>query len=365
MPPMPHRAFVSVNLDAILHNVETIVAHTGRPVIAVVKADAYGHGLKRVSRHISGRVRMLAVATIEEAMEVESGRVLVFQPLFSPEEVEEAAVRGFAFNLSSFEQLEVIKKVGRRVRVHVEVDTGMGRTGIWYGEFHRLYREALALAEEGLLEVEGVFTHFSSADILEDDFTGIQAERFEGALRRAGVDNVLIHAANTSATLRYPSVYYDAVRVGIGIYGVVPSGFLRDRLDLKPAMSFRARVVQKRILRKWEGTGYGRTFIADEDMEVAVVGVGYADGYPWEGSNLLRVYAGGRYRRVLGRVSMDLIVVEGDGLRVGDEVELWGEHVRVEDVASTIGKIPYDLLVGVGRRVERIYTYSESMYRST
>ncbi len=356
---------MSINLDAVLHNVRTIVAHTGRPLIAVVKADAYGHGLGMVSRHISGSVLMLAVATLEEAMEVESGRVLIFQPLFSPDEVEESSIRGFAFNLSSFEQLDVIRKLGRKVRVHIEVDTGMGRTGVWYEEFPRLYRETRALSEEGLLEVEGVFTHFSSADVLEDDFTGVQAERFENALRRAGVEGVLIHAANTSATLRYPSVYYDAVRVGIGMYGVVPSGFLRNRLDLRPAMSFRTRVVQKRILRKGEGTGYGRTFVADRDMEVAVVGVGYADGYPWEGSNLLQVYAGGRYRRVLGRVSMDLMVVEGDGLRVGDEVELWGEHVRVEDVSSAIGKIPYDLLVGVGRRVERIYTYSENMNRST
>ncbi len=362
---MPPRAFVSVDLDAILHNIETIVAHTGRPIIAVVKADAYGHGLRRVARHISDRVLMLAVATLEEAMEVGSGRVLIFQPLFSPEEVEEASIRGFAFNLSSFEQLEVIRKVGRRVRVHMEVDTGMGRTGIWYEEFPGLYMEALSLSEEGLLEVEGVFTHFSSADVLEDGFTEVQVSRFEEALKKAGVDNVLIHAANTSATLRYPFTYYDAVRVGIGLYGIVPSDFLRNRLDLSPAMSFRARVVQKRILKNGESTGYGRTFVADRDMEVAVVGVGYADGYPWEGSNSLRVYARGRYRKVLGRVSMDLIVIEGDGLEVGDEVELWGEHVRVEDVASAIGKIPYDLLVGVGRRVERMYTYSERMNRST
>jgi len=352
---MPPRAFVSVNLDAVLHNIETIAVHTGRPIIAVVKADAYGHGLKRISRHISDRVLMLAVATMEEAMEVDSGKVLIFQPLFSSDEIEEASRRGFAFNLSSFQQLEIIRKSGKKVRVHIEVDTGMGRTGIWYEDFPRLYREALALSEEGLLDVDGVFTHFSNADVLEDEFTQVQVGRFEEALKRAGVDRVLIHAANTSATLRYPFAYYDAVRVGIGIYGVVPSEFLRNRLDLKPAMSFRARVVQKRLLKKGESTGYGRTFVAERDMDVAVVGVGYADGYPWEGSNLLQVYARGRYRRVLGRVSMDLIVVEGDGLSVGDEVELWGEHVRVEDVASAIGKIPYDLLVGVGRRVEKVY----------
>ncbi len=362
---MPPRTYVSISLDAIAHNIDIIAAHTDRPVIAVVKADAYGHGLKRVSRHISDRVLVLAVATMEEALEVDRGRVLIFQPLFSPDDVREASRRGFAFNLSSFEQLDVIRKVGMRVRVHIEVDTGMGRTGIWYGEFPRFYGEVLSLQEEGLVEVEGVFTHFSSADVLDDDFTEVQVRRFEESLEKAGVRNVLIHAANTSATLRYPFSYFDAVRVGIGLYGVVPSPFLRDRLDLRPAMSFRARVVQKRTLRRGESTGYGRTFFADRDMDVAVVGVGYADGYPWEGSNLLRVYAAGRYRRVLGRVSMDLIVVEGEGLDVGDEVELWGEHVRVEDVASAIGKIPYDLLVGVGRRVKRVYSYPDSINRST
>jgi len=143
--------------------------------------------------------------------------------------------------------------------------------------------------------------------------------------------------------------------VGIGIYGVVPAHFLMNRLDLRPAMGFYAKVIQRRRLRRGESAGYGRTFVADRDMDIAVVGVGYADGYPWEGSNLLKVYAGGRFRRVLGRVSMDMIAVEGEGLGVGDEVELWGDHIRVEEVASAIGKIPYDLLVGVGRRVHRVY----------
>ena len=352
---MPPRAYVSIDLDAVLHNIDTIAAHTGRPLIAVVKADAYGHGLRRIAQHISDKALMLAVATLEEAMEVGSGNILIFQPLYSVDEVEEAADRGFAFNLSSFDQLEVIRRVGKGVRVHIEVDTGMGRTGIWYEELPRLYEQARAYVEEGLVRIDGVFTHFASADILEDPFTEIQVKRFEESLRKAGVEGVLIHAANTSATLRYPFAYYDAVRVGIGIYGVVPAHFLMNRLDLRPAMGFYAKVIQRRRLRRGESAGYGRTFVADRDMDIAVVGVGYADGYPWEGSNLLKVYAGGRFRRVLGRVSMDMIAVEGEGLGVGDEVELWGDHIRVEEVASAIGKIPYDLLVGVGRRVHRVY----------
>ncbi len=354
---MHPNVYARIHLPHIKRNIDTIKKHTGRPVIAVVKADAYGHGLERVVDYVEDDVLMFAVANINEALRISHGRVLIFQPLSDMEEVEIAVERGFVFNLSFMEQLDVISSINSKnpARVHIEVDTGMNRTGIWYEEFPQLYDRVLRMEKSGKLRLEGIFTHFASADLMEDDFTYIQLERFRNVLKNVKRDGLLIHAANTSASLRYPEAYFDAVRVGIGIYGVVPSGFLRNRISLEPAMGFMGKVIQKKVLRKGESIGYGRTFFAEEDMDVAIVACGYADGYPWEGSGRLSVYGGGMRRRVLGRVSMDLIAVEGEGLNVGDEVELWGRHIRVEDVAEALGKIPYDLMVGIGRRVVRIY----------
>lgn len=329
----------------LLYNLNQFKKYTNTSIIPVLKSNAYGHGLKEVFSIISKEVDKIAVFDLDEALRIKFKNTLILKPIYTVDEIITAYENSFIFNLCSYKQLEIIKKLNIRPRVEIEVDTGMNRTGIWYEEFEDFYNTL-----KNFVKIEGIYSHFSSADSIDDDFSDVQYQRFINVVKNK---NVKKHISNTSASLRY-RYYLDAVRIGIGIYGIYPNRFLSKFLNLKPVMTIKSEVIQVKTLKKGESVGYSRTFKAKSNMKIAIISFGYADGFPIECSNITSVYAKGKLRKVLGRISMDMSVIEGEDLEEGDMVEIFGENVNLLDISESINKIPYVILSSIGNRVKRV-----------
>jgi alanine racemase len=322
--------------------------------IAVVKADGYGHGAGAVGRAaLEAGAWGLAVSTTDEAASlvplVEPDRLLALGGL-TPCEAGQAAAVGCAVTCHSLEladALEAAAPPGRRLPVHLKVDTGMGRLGCAPDEAPALARR---LAGSGRLRLAGVFTHFASADC-EPEFTQEQFARFGRVLKALDVDPGLRHAANSAAVLRHPETALDAVRCGIALYGYGDPG-------LRPALSLRAAVTQVKEVPAGAAVGYARTWVAPRATRVATIAVGYGDGVLRRRSNRGEVVIRGRRAPLIGRVSMDQVtadVGEVPGVRAGDWATLIGEGITADEVADWSGTIAYEVLTSIGRRVERVY----------
>jgi len=334
-----------INSKHLIYNFEQFKQKTKTEIIPVLKSNAYGHGINEIFQIIKDKVKKVAVFDLEEALKLKFKDILILKPIYNEDEIYLAFKNDFIFNLCSYRQLEVIKKLKIKPRVEIEIDTGMNRTGIWYEEFEKFYNEV-----KNFVKIEGIYSHFSNADNEIDDFSYIQYEKFISVVKNL---NVKKHISNTSASLRY-NYYLDFIRVGLGLYGIYPSEFLKKFLDLKPVMTLKCDVIQVKFVKKGETIGYSRTFKAERDMKVAIISFGYADGFPIEGSNLLYVFSKNRFRKVLGRISMDSSVIEGDDLQEGDLVEIFGENINVLEIAKKLNKIPYVILTSIGSRVKRM-----------
>jgi len=334
-----------INSKHLIYNFEQFKQKTKTEIIPVLKSNAYGHGINEIFQIIKDKVKKVAVFDLEEALKLKFKDILILKPIYNEDEIYLAYKNDFIFNLCSYRQLEVIKKLKIKPRIEIEIDTGMNRTGIWYEEFEKFYNEV-----KNFVKIEGIYSHFSNADNEIDDFSYIQYEKFISVVKNL---NVKKHISNTSASLRY-NYYLDFIRVGLGLYGIYPSEFLKKFLDLKPVMTLKCDVIQVKFVKKGETIGYSRTFKAERDMKVAIISFGYADGFPIEGSNLLYVFSKNRFRKVLGRISMDSSVIEGDDLQEGDLVEIFGENINVLEIAKKLNKIPYVILTSIGSRVKRM-----------
>jgi alanine racemase len=330
--------------------------------MAVVKADAYGHGDVAVATAaLEAGATWLGVALVEEGIRLrEAGiqaPVLVLTEL-PPGSEKEALAGSLTPTLYTDRGLgaaeQAARALGRRLRVHLKVDTGMHRVGL---PPDRAVPFAGAVEAAGL-EIEGVWTHFALADVPEDPMTHRQLQRFEEVLAElaaAGIHPRLHHAANSAAVLAFPASHLDLVRVGIAMYGVAPGSALEGAADLRPAMSFRSRVALVKRVPAGEGISYGLRYAPDRDARVATVPVGYADGYLRALSNVGRVLIRGRRYPVAGTVTMDQLMVDcgDDAVEVGDEVVLFGE--QEEEVARWAGTIGYEIVCRVSERVPREY----------
>ena len=334
-----------INSKHLIYNFEQFKQKTKTEIIPVLKSNAYGHGINEIFQIIKDKVKKVAVFDLEEALKLKFKDILILKPIYNEDEIYLAYKNDFIFNLCSYRQLEVIKKLKIKPRVEIEIDTGMNRTGIWYEEFEKFYNEV-----KNFVKIEGIYSHFSNADNEIDDFSYIQYEKFISVVKNL---NVKKHISNTSASLRY-NYYLDFIRVGLGLYGIYPSEFLKKFLDLKPVMTLKCDVIQVKFVKKGETIGYSRIFKAERDMKVAIISFGYADGFPIEGSNLLYVFSKNRFRKVLGRISMDSSVIEGDDLQEGNLVEIFGENINVLEIAKKLNKIPYVILTSIGSRVKRM-----------
>ncbi len=365
------QAHVEVDLNAIQANAASIKARTGGQFIAVVKADAYGHGAVPVAEALHTIADMFAVATVEEGIELrEAGIQKPILILFSPlpdwaEKIVSYDLTPAVDNWTLVQKLNKVVKDGKsrtqqtsteKVKVHIDVNTGMNRCGICYTEATEFLKKLKTLP---YLEVEGVFTHFASADETDKSFAHLQLNRFSSVL--TSVPNVPIkHAANSAAALAIPESHFDAVRPGLSLYGIYPAN--EKPIQLKPALTWKARVGWIDFIEQGEGVSYGLTFKAPSRACVAGVQVGYGDGYPRALSGIGEVLIGGRRCPIIGRICMDMMVVQLESsanVSVGEEVVLIGkqgnEEIKIYEVADQANTIPYEILTNIAKRVNRIY----------
>lgn len=374
-PTAPRRpkspTWVETDLAAVRHNLRLIRASCPplTRVIAVVKANAYGHGVHEVSRAVIEEGAWgLAVARVEEGLELRrlghTAPVLVLG-YATEDELPAVLAHGLTLSVSGWQAALVLSSLGvatgREAVVHLKVDTGMSRYGVPLQEAARF---VAALRELPAIRLEGLYTHFATADEPESPTFHAQLRALralEADLVSAGIRPELIHAANSAAATADRESCFDAVRAGIALYGVQPSAAYR--LDLHPVLSFQARVGQLLDVPEGQGVSYGHEYVASAAHRAAVVTCGYADGYVRALGNRGHVLIHGRRCPILGRICMDSIVVGlpvNSQVSIGDEVVLLGSQgessVTVEELAALAGTIPYELLCGFGRRSERYYT---------
>ena len=363
------REFVGGPEGPPLHTAGRSAGPSGPAIIAVVKANAYGHGAERVALALEqAGATMLACADIEEGIVLRRAGVtrpiLVFGAL-SVSDLDGLFEYSLTPTISTPSAARAVQAAAVKrntvCRYHLKIDTGMHRLGFRYDNLRRTLPELLASPN---LQLDAVYTHFATADNPESDLFDTQRTRFEAAL--ATIDRpVLRHAANSAAVLRDSRVWYDVVRPGLLMYGIVPPP-LASTIPLKPVMSLTSRVVGVKGLRPGETVGYGGRFSSTTPATVAVVPAGYADGLDLRLEGRGHVLVRGRRVPIVGAVSMDMMTVDVTGLddvQPGDEVVLIGsqgteswQQIDVREMAAAIGTIPYEIVCRVGSRIERQYT---------
>jgi len=374
---VPPLTYIEIDLDAIAHNVQAIKAHIGPRVtlMAVVKADAYGHGALEVAqtalRHGASR---LAVGRADEGIYLRQAGIvapILVMTYTSPDEIEGALRHDLTLTLSDLEPARLVSatanRLGRVATVHVKVDTGMGRFGLLPDEVLPFMQEVAALPG---IRIEGLYTHFAVADLADKDYTLLQLRRFQQVRNRltaAGFRIPLCHAANSAATLDLPETHLDAVRVGIAMYGLPPSSEVEPAVPLRPALSLKSHVARVRTLPVGSSISYGRTYITPREMPVALVPVGYGDGYHRLISNRGAVLINGRRAPIVGRVCMDQLVVDVSQVgpvKLNSEVVLIGsqgeERITAEEVAAWAETINYEVITALLPRVPRLYVGAEA-----
>ncbi|MBI4475549.1 MAG: alanine racemase [Acidobacteria bacterium] len=376
--PVPIRSTrADVNLNALQENYQSItrfLASERSPsgivpgIIAVVKANAYGHGAERVGLALQqAGATVLSCADIEEGVALRKAGVTTQVLVFGALSVSDLAGL-FDYNLTPtistpFAGRAVAAEAqarGTAIRYHLKIDTGMNRLGFRHDNLQRTLPD---LVESPQLRLEAVYTHFATADDLDHPLFDKQRRRFDrvlSELKALGVTPAIVHAANSAALLRDSRVWYDMVRPGLLLYGVVPSP-LATTIALEPVMTIKSRIVAVKGIRPDEAVGYGAQFMADEPKTIAVVPAGYADGLDLRMAGRASVLVGGRRVPIVGSVCMDMIMLDVTGLPVnpGDEVVIIGtqgsQSITARETASAIGTIPYELLCRVGSRIERVY----------
>lgn len=367
------RTWAEVDLDALAHNYRQARRMIGAGVryLGVVKADAYGHGAVQVGRKLEALgADYLAVSSLDEARELRHGGISMpililghTPPEMVPELIRHHITQTVSARAKAEEYSAAAAACGGTLRVHIKVDTGMSRLGFLVrGEHFNGGVEAIAAScRLPHLEAEGIFTHFAAAD--EDDpgseaYTREQFDVFQrvlAALADRGQTFAIRHCANSGALARYPEMYLDMVRPGIALYG---AGADAQRLDLRPVMTLKSCVSTIKIFDPDTDISYGRTYRTREKTRVGVLPIGYADGLFRGLSGRMSVWTEEGPAPVLGRICMDMTMVNLTGLshvHVGDAVELFGQRQRVDVLAEILGTIPYELTCAVSKRVPRLY----------
>ena len=380
LPAGTGRAEVVVDLDAIAHNVDTLRKRVGVPLMAVVKADGYGHGLVEAARAArAGGADWLGVAVLEEALALRSagdtGRILSWLAV-PGEDFTGAVEAGIDLGAYSEDQVEEIAAAARltgcRARVQLKVDTGLGRGGASDRDWPALVEAAADAEQTGDLRVSGVWSHFACSDDPDHPANDAQEKAFVQALKvvdAVGVEPEVRHLSNSAGALLRPWSSYDLVRCGIACYGISPAPHVvsATELGLVPAMTARARLALVKRVPAGAGVSYGHTWVAPRDTTVALVPVGYGDGVPRHASSTAQVLVAGSQRPVAGRVCMDQLVVDlgDDHAAAGDEVVLFGAGgdgaPTAQDWAEACGTIAYEIVTGVGGRFVRRHVSSAGL----
>ena len=362
--------FVEVNLSQLSRNLQAIREKVfPAKIMIIVKANAYGHGLTDVAKYLDPQVDYIGVAVLEEGILLrEIGvqtPILVLGGIWG-NQIPSYIENDLTLTAPSVERLEQIDQaaqaMGKKARVHLKVDTGMERIGVHYYNADKLLNAALNCKH---VEVEGIFSHFANADAADLTHARLQLERFNEVLRfyeNHSLPLPLRHMANSGGILQLPDSYFDMVRPGILFYGVYPSSEVQRTVDVKPALSWKSRVVYFKVTQPGHPVSYGSTWQSDHDVRIVTVPVGYGDGYFRNMSNKAQVVIHGKRYPQVGRICMDQIMVniDQDSAFNGDEVILIGQaengvSVTVEELAEWADTIPYEILTNINTRVPRVY----------
>ncbi|MGK7954033.1 MAG: alanine racemase [Crocosphaera sp.] len=366
------RAWVEIDLSALSHNVIQIkqLLSPKTALMAVVKADAYGHGAIAVAQTVlQAGAKALAVATLGEGIELrEAGikaRILILGAINTPEEMAAIAHWQLEPTLCYPEQAvmvsQTLSQLEKPLSVHLQLDTGMSRLGT---PWHQGTELATLVQDLPYLKLRSVYSHLATADDPDPSQMYLQHKRFKTAianLKAEGIEPPCLHFANSAATLIAPQLHYDLVRVGLALYGLYPAPHLRSIVSLKPVLQVRGKITQIKTIAANTGVSYGYQFVSDRPMKIAVVGIGYADGVPRNLSNRLQVLIHGQRACQIGAITMDQLMIDVSHVRhvkVGDVVTLMGkdgdQEITADHWAKMLGTISWEILCGFKHRLPRI-----------
>ncbi len=366
-----HRAWVEIDLAAIKHNVQQLksLVLPSTELMAIVKADAYGHGAVGVSQTaLQAGASWLGVATIPEGIQLRkagiTAPIAILGATNSVDEMRAIAEHRLQATICTPKQAlvfhEVLQTLDVQVSVHLKIDTGMSRLGTDWRSATEFVQLVSGLPQ---LEIESVYSHLATADELDCTILRTQQQRFTKvveALHEAGIYPRRLHLSNTAGMLADRNLHFDIVRPGLGIYGLYPAQHLKDKIDLCPAMQVKARITQIKEVSAGSGISYGYSFIAPTNMKVATVAIGYADGVPRGLSNRINVVVRDRVVQQVGTITMDqclIDVTQVPAAEVGDAVTILGKAERstADDWANTLGTISWEILCGFKHRLPRLY----------
>ncbi len=364
--------WVEIELENIRHNLRELRKLVGKDTVlmVVVKANGYGHGAVEIAGlALNHGASYLGVALLEEGIQLRraglGAPILILS--YTPEESAEAVVRfGLSQTVYTMDLARALSRAAvaqrKNARVHVKVDTGMGRIGLRPEDVVGFVREIIGLPG---IRLEGVFTHFAAAEKEDKSYTNAQMDKFTRVLENLedkGIYVPLVHAANSAAVIDLPSTYFNMVRVGLALYGLYPAQTPSLRVNLKPAMAWKARISYLKTVPPGTSISYGCTYTTDREARIATLPLGYADGYRRALSNRAEVLVRGRRAKVVGSVCMDQMMVDVTDIpavSMGDEVVLMGkqgeEEISAEELAGLLGTINYEVVTTVGGRVPRLY----------
>ncbi|NMA65501.1 MAG: alanine racemase [Clostridiaceae bacterium] len=369
------RAWAEINLDSIAHNVREIRRLVGKrtEIMAVVKADAYGHGvLETVNTIIENGATRLAVSMLDEAIQLR--KIGIEVPILvlshtNPQRADELVKYNITQTVYSNEMARMLSEAAVKnkseIHVHIKVDTGMSRVGFLPG--YSAVKEVVSIQKMPGIVIEGIFTHFATADEKDITYSQHQMEMFEiiiNELNRIGILIPIRHVSNSASIIQFPQYSLELVRPGIILYGIYPSKDVdRSTINLKPAMTLKAKVSMVKWIEKDISVSYGRKFISKRPTKVATIPIGYADGYSRLLTGKSHVLINGQFAPVIGSICMDQCMVditdiEGD-VTIGDEVVLIGRQgnneITAEEIADLLGTIPYEIVCIIGKRIPRVY----------
>lgn len=363
-----HRdSWVEINLENLAQNIKTIKSFVkeGVKLLAVVKADAYGHGAVMCApTMLASGVDMLGVASIDEGLDLRSAKidcdiiVLGAVPVWV---FECAAENDITVSIFSHEHIAACKqayeRTGKKVKVHIKIDTGMNRIGVSAIEAIDFVKK---VQNSDFIDLKGIFSHLACAE--DGEKSKEQFEKFNEIISQINTENIILHLLNTAGTMSYPEYQFDMVRAGIGLYGLMPDlpnhSTFTNHSSLKPIMSLKGRITRLHKMSANEGISYGHTFVAKEEIDVATIPIGYADGVPRALSNKIYGKINDKKIKQIGNITMDQMMFDVSDVFVkeGEVITLLGEELTVNEWAKNLGTINYELVCRLKVRLPRVYT---------
>lgn len=361
--------YAIVNLKYLEQNYLAIKKKTKTNVMAVVKADAYGHSVEEVVNRLNSLTdspEYYGVAFAEEGIQLRELKIkqpiLIFDPI-SFYNIDEIIKYNLIPTIFSNQHIKLIhqKASNQKLKVHIKIDTGMGRLGV---PFDEAVKYIINVSKLNFISIDGIYTHFATSDEKDLSFANLQLERFKNILnelKREKINFGLAHCANSGAILNLPDSYFDMVRPGISLYGYYPSLETSESIKLKPVMSLISVVSSIKKFKKNESISYGRKYFTKKETHIASIPIGYADGFNRNLTNKTKAIIKGKYFQQVGQITMDRIMfdINNENIKIGDNVILIGKEKGLEitawDWAKILNTIPYEITCGISKRVKRIF----------